>query len=277
MINIDIAYYENMLSIVSENQKINEVIMAPRFMKYFTESQEEISIYENKVTDSILNFFKMIFDKVAEFFKKIINAISDLKNFTPDKKLISNVENKLKSMTKEEKDKFSAEIVLHLIDKNDPYLDALLEQSEKCVSNLEEIVYTIKDLMYKDMNTEGLDKEIKLYDTELPAPMIIHTATINYYGLKEVISQYENMYPRVKTLRSRLQADQIAMNNYRKTIESLVKKNDIETNNDILNKYKEVTIKICDLLMKVNSEIIKEMLYSFNQYKKVLLALSNEN
>ena len=272
MVNTDILYYESMIDLVTENRKINEEIMAPKFMKYFTESQEEISIYENKVTDSILNFFKKIFDKVAVFFKKIINLISDIKNFTPKKKLISAVENKLKSMTREEKDNFSTEIELNYIGKNDQYLDYLIERSENGITYLEDIVYNVKDLMYKDSKPSDFDKEIDSYDLEIKEPTK-SKLIIKYNDLKEVISQYENMYSRVRSLRKQLEADQINMNNYKKTIESIVKRNDTVEDNDILNKYKDITLKICNFTMKINSEIIKEMSYSFRVYESILKSL----
>ena len=276
MINVvDISYYENMIDIMEEDRKINEMIITPKFMKYFTESQEDVFLCESKVTDSILNFFKTIFDKVINFFKKIINFVSDIKNFTPNKKLISQVENMIKSSSLEEKKNFSAEIELHVVNKNDQYLDYLLEKSENCISDLENIVYDVKDLMYKDIEPKDLDKELDKIDTDIEEPNTT-TLVIKYNDLKEVVSQYENMYSRVKSIRSRLQADQISMNNYKKTIDSIIRNNNGE-HNDILNKYKNITVKICNNIMKINKDIVKEMQYSFNVYEKVLKSLLNTN
>lgn len=276
MNEISISYYENMIDLINENQKINEEIMTPKFMKYFTESKEEITIYENKVTDSILKFLQKIFDKVIEFFKKIINFISDIKNFTPNKKLITSVEDKIKYMSKEEKDDFSIEIELNYINKNNQYLDYLIERSENGLTYLEDIVYNIKDLMYKDTQSSELDKELDSYDLEIKESTK-SKLIIKYNDLKEVISQYENMYSRVRSLRKQLQADQMNINNYKKTIDSLVKRNDNIENNDILNKYKEIAIKICNFTMKVNNDIIKEMTYSFKVYESILKSLISNN
>lgn len=268
MNSIDILYYDNMIDLVNENHKINKAIMDSKFTHYFTESQEELSLCEAKVTESIANFFKAIFDKVIEFFKKLINVVSDIKNFTPNKKLISQSEDKLKSMSQDEKKEFSIKVKLNLLN-DDQYLDYLLERSEKAISDLEEIVYNIKDLAYKDTLPENLEKELEDFDTELKEPTKTEV-TIKYIGLKEIISQYENMYSRVKTLRSQLQADQNSMNNYKKTIENMIRKNTNNDYNNILNKYREITLKICNIIMRVNKEIINEMMYSFKLYEEVL-------
>lgn len=272
MNSIDILYYDSMIDLVNENQKINKAIMDSKFTHYFTESQEELSLCEAKVTESIANFFKTIFNKVIEFFKKLINVVSDIKNFTPNKKLISQVEDKVKSMSSEDKKKFNIEIKINIVNKNTPYLDYLLDRSEEAISDLEDIVYNIKDLAYKDVLPENLEKELEDFKTELEEP----TKTpidIKYNDLKEILSQYENMYSRVKTLRSNLQADQNSMNNYKKTIENMIRKNTNSEYNTILNKYREITLKICNIVMKVNKEIINEMMNSFKLYENVLKSL----
>ena len=76
MNSIDIMYYDNMMDLISENRKINEAIMIPTF------HESEVALYEAKIVESILNFFKTLFEKVIQFFKKIINVVSDNKNFT---------------------------------------------------------------------------------------------------------------------------------------------------------------------------------------------------
>ncbi len=241
MNNIDILYYQNTMDLIIENQKINNAIMSSKFTHFLNESQEELSLCEAKITESIANFFKNIFNKVIEFFKKLINFVSDIRNFTPDKKLISKIEDKIKSMSLEEKKEFSIEIKLNIVNKNDTYLDYLLERSEDGISELEEIVYNIKDLAFKDILPENLEKEIEDFNTTLEEPTKT-TLVIKYNDLKEVISQYENMYARVKNLRSQLQADQISMNNYKKTVENMIRKNNNSEYNTILNKYKEFTL-----------------------------------
>ena len=273
MNSVDIMYYENMIDIISENRKIIEAVISGKCTKYFTESEETISLCEAKVTETVIAFFKTILNKVIEFFKKLINIVSDVKNFSPDKKLISAVENKIKLMTKEEKDNYYIELEINNVG-SDSYLDYLIERSEEGVSFLENIMYDVKDLLYKDVNPDDLELDNFDMNMEYPTKSKI---TIRYNDLKEIISQYENTYTRVKRLRSQMQADQTSMNAYKKIIESATKKNDTENNNDVLARYKDITINVCNLIMKANSEIIKEILYSFRLYERALRDLIAEN
>ncbi len=275
MFDIDISYYNTMIDMMEENKKINEEIFGSKYMQCLTESNKLYAIYESKITDSILNFFKKIFDKVIEFFKKLVSVISDIKNFSVNKKLLSEVENRLKNMSADEKKSISLDIELNTINKNDQYLDYLLDKSEDGIKYLEEIVYNIKDLMYKDISVEDIESELEKYDVELEEPTK-SKLVIKYNDLKEVISQYENMYTRVRSLRKQLQADQMNMNNYKKTIDSLIKRNTTKDNSAALNKYKELVTKICSGIIKINKEIIKEMQYSFRVYEKVLRFLAPE-
>ena len=270
MVNTDVLYYESMIDLVIEDRKINEEIMSPKFMKYFTENQQDIIVYENKITESIIGFIKKILDKVIEFFKKIINLISDKRNLSPDKKLISEAENIIKGMTKEDKDKFSVKIKMNMVG-DDLYLDYLIDRAENGISYLEQIMYDIKDLMYKDTKPENL--ELDNFDTSLENPTV-NELEIKYNGLKEVISQYENTYTRVKRIRSQMQTDQNSMNAYKKDIDSAIRKNSNSDNNDILNKYKNITMDVCNLIMKANSETIKDMRYSFSVYEGILKKLT---
>ena len=137
------------------------------------------------------------------------------------------------------------------------------------MTKLENIVYDLKDIIYKDIEDHWIKKDIEKFDLKLETPTKT-TLVIGYNDLKEVISQYENSFTRVKTIRTRLQADQIAINNYKKTVDTIAKKNKEDIHTEVLSKYKDVTVLLCDLIMKANTEIIKEMLYSFRSYEKLL-------
>ena len=55
MNTIDLMYYEFMTDLVSENQKINEAVMAPKFMKLcINEGADEISICEAKAIQTVM-------------------------------------------------------------------------------------------------------------------------------------------------------------------------------------------------------------------------------
>ena len=134
-------------------------------------------------------------------------------------------------------------------------------------------MYDIKDLIYKDAKPEDLESDD--FDTSLENPTTTEL-NIKYNGLKEVISQYENAYTRVKRVRSQMQTDQNTMNAYKRDIDNAIRKNINESNNDILNKYKNITLDVCNLIMKANSEMIKDMRYSFGVYAGIIQKLKRE-
>ena len=164
MINsLNIDYYNSMIDIVEENRKINEMIMAPKYMKLAESSQEDISIYEGKVTNFIIESIKKIIDKVIEFFGKMVKLVSRKDMFTPNKKLMDASYQKLKTMSKEDISNFKLEDI-DLSDSIEETIDEIHEEFMEANNHLNTVINRIKDAYY-NWNQEFEDsKYIKIHD-----------------------------------------------------------------------------------------------------------------
>lgn len=103
MKDLDILYYDYMIESVAENRKIMELIASSSSI---LENSNELMIYEGKMIENIVNAIKEIFQKVIDFVRDIIKKITGNKVFTPNEKLIKACNEKLKNMSKDEKDNF---------------------------------------------------------------------------------------------------------------------------------------------------------------------------
>ena len=133
------SYYEYALELASENQKVNELIMTPKFAACLEEvTQEQVSTYESNSLKSVKEFINTILNNTS----KQIDLIES-KEFILDMELISLCEQKIKSMTYEDTKEFnmsniylkeSIENMIDLISENTHAIDEDIE--EFCKGNL---------------------------------------------------------------------------------------------------------------------------------------------
>ena len=115
--SIDILYYDQMIENAIEDRKIQEAIFECNYNCIVNENTE-IAIYEANVFETILNAIKKLIDRVIEFVKGLIEKITGKLFFTPNKKLIRDCMEKIKSMTKEEKDQVNMKSIDMIKDVN---------------------------------------------------------------------------------------------------------------------------------------------------------------
>lgn len=274
---LDIIYYENSIDMIKENRKINEAIFGPKMEEFLAISEAEISIYESKIIQSILNFFKKLFEKVVDFFTKIINFISDKTKFMPNKKLIAAVENKFKSTSREEKDSHVYSKAEHCNKNQLPYRDYLHSEIISNIRNLEIIMDNIKDLFYKDLSETEEEKMIK-YAKEIDADeynsVIEDPLTKNYKlmhdGIREILKEYSNTPSTIQKDRLDIQSYKIDMNNYRKLIEKALRDNKDNKLSNVLQNYKKVSTACCNSITYGCKKLIQEELFVFKSNERLL-------
>lgn len=111
--NIGIASYQFLIEMETENHKINEMIMAPRFAKLLDESVDEtdFAIHKSKTKEIISEF-------VNKSFENLLNVLDimteNLNSISYNDRLSMICENKCKSLTTDDRD-----IVLKKCDMTD--------------------------------------------------------------------------------------------------------------------------------------------------------------
>lgn len=108
--SVDILYYESMIDSTIEDRKIMELIMNSEYNNILLkENAEELVIYEANIFTTIIESIVKIFQKTIDFIKSIIEKITGKLIFKLDKKLVNACHEKIKSLTREQKDSFKME------------------------------------------------------------------------------------------------------------------------------------------------------------------------
>ena len=105
MNNIGINCYLSLLEMEAEHQKINEMIMAPKFAKLLNESVDEsdFSIHKAETTKVVSEFVNKAMNNLSTHLTSIVEQLEII---VPNNRLISACEMKMKSLTREDKDNF---------------------------------------------------------------------------------------------------------------------------------------------------------------------------
>lgn len=108
MNEIGIKCYQTLLEMEVENQKINELIMAPKFAKLLNESvdQTDFVIHKNKTIEIVSEFVDKSISNTNRLSKTIKEQLEDI---NANKRLIMACEMKMKSLTREDRDNFLLE------------------------------------------------------------------------------------------------------------------------------------------------------------------------
>lgn len=278
MNELDILYYESLIDLEIENQKINEALMEPRFMRLFTEANDEIALCENKVLHSLGAFLERILNKVIEFFTNIINFISDKMRFTPNPKLIKMVENRIKNM--DDKDKnfavkytykaYKTEWVEDDIENFTGFINYIstiedfIDDKTKLLGRISGEIYGVKfdNIGYmKDLGYDYVLNKDNMKDIEM---------TIGYIDIKRLLKEYESFSNNISIVRNKMKQDQLKVNNAKKIINKAITRFSNETNSESLSDIKNVIYTISHIIMTTNKELIRA--YQF-EYKMIIKSL----
>ena len=108
MNEIGIKCYQSLFEMEVENQKINELIMAPKFAKLLNESvdQTDFNIHKTKTIEIVSEFVDKSISNNSNLVKSIKEQLEDI---YINNRLIMACEMKMKSLTREDRDNFLLE------------------------------------------------------------------------------------------------------------------------------------------------------------------------
>lgn len=281
MKELDILYYDMMMESVIEDRKIMELSFGAKFAKQLlTESWEveDVAIYEAKVIDSIVNAIKTIFDKVVEFLSKLHDVI--FKSFTPNQKLIKACEEKIKSITVEERDGF--------ILKNIDFTDSIDDSVEPVFGSIKNIKEQLKEVMknfntiydrYEEGNIEFLYKvkdEVEAANTELEEKTSIENIKksvkdVKYDNLRDILDNYKAAKQTISDDKEFVKETEKTMKEYRKKVDTKMKNNIIErVAMANLTTYKEVIYAATGYITKSLKSITSLSITNFKNQEIIL-------
>lgn len=279
MSELDIVYYESMIGLIQENQKINEMIMAPKFA-LLTESQEDILVCEGKVIDFIFTSIKKIFDKVVEFFGKIMKIFSRKDVFIADKKLLSAFTEKLKRMTSEDASNF----IMKDIDVSDSIEDAVTVIYKDFVSANEylyRVVNGVRSILYDEplkidieSEYEKIQKDIETFSKRLEEnsdTKKMSKIDITNDNLYDVFVDYKNFYAEMADTKSNMKNSQNSMKEYRNMIDTVIKHDIVENvDSNILQKLRDAIYLITGYMMNCNKVLLNLKVEQFKNDEFIL-------
>lgn len=281
-----ILYYESLIDLEIENQKINEALMEPKFMRFFTEANDEIALCENKVLHSLGAFLERILNKVIEFFTNIINFISDKMRFTPNPKLIKMVENRIRNMDDKDKN-FSVVYTYKRIFAfgeeigHDPYgkpvyfrhyddyiirlnefINDKLELLDNIINDIYDLKFDKKEYIDKSNHNLILDSD-DIEDTKIE---------INYGQLKGLLRSYVEYPNKINISRNKMKQDQLRIKNAKKAINKTLSRFSNESIAESLSDIKEVIYNISSIIMTSNKELIRSYQFEYKMIVKTLIS-----
>ena len=186
--SIDILYYESMMDSIIEDRKIMELVIESKYTNcLLKENTEELAIYEANVFQNIMDAMVKLFEKVVQFIKNLLENITNKKFFRADRKLIDMCTEKIKSITREEKDNFKI-LSINSIDaalENIPWANLQMTMMDSYL-----------DLVIKDVN-KFLAKRSTSEDTEKASDEQLDKIRKNSIELNE---ELDKKFPKEESL-----------------------------------------------------------------------------
>ncbi len=270
MNDIDIMYYEYMIDRTIEDREIMELCIGSDLSKKLlseSENSEELAIYEANVITNIFDAIKKIFQKVIEYIKNLIENITGKKFFRVNKKLVESVNNKIKSMSSEDKDNFN----LLNIDITEKLKENIIwgnTQHNKAIYYFNYIITETNKFLNKPyLRGEGfsqdqfnkvkstmndLDKELK--DLSSKEEMRKDAKDIKFKDITKILDDYKSSDEEVKKLNTQFNEIIKNMKNNQRTMNNHVNLNRA----DIIRKYDQAQLKdFRELIYIISNYIIK--------------------
>lgn len=234
MNNIAVKCYQSLLEMETENQKINEMIIAPKFAKLLNESADadDYAIHRTKTIETVSEFVNKAFDSMISLLSEVSLEIEENKL---NNRLVLTCENKLKSLTKEDRDNFVLE---------DTYLfESINEYKSGIVKDIKTVIADLSKILECSFKTkEEYSKNISSF--------------------KQLISECDSRLHDHKYEGNKVSVDELSniLNNYKNT--DILVESDIST----LNEIKENLGKCKDSVKSENLLKIKEAVYGATNY-----------
>lgn len=280
-VDIGIIYYEYLIDIENANQQIYEECAIEKIISLENKSP----IKEGKIINSILEFIKTIFYKLSEFIKKVISLFSKMQRteLKVNNKLIKNCEEKAKSMSYEDQKAFKIEKVLYS-DSMRKFVKFLNEKSAVVGKNLKDVMDMlnayITNTTFSESSLNNILNDIKKIDDEYDLLSNINNikkdlGDVVFKDIGVILSEYKNSEASFNLVKKPLDDTQKNAENCKKKIDDIIKKNNEESDNDSLQKFKEVIYKSSDLVIKICKGIISTSREIFLNYQYILNAFVN--
>lgn len=145
MNEIGIKCYQSLLEMEVENQKINELIMAPKFAKLLNESvdQTDFNIHKAKTIEIVSEFVDKSISNNSNLVKFIKEQLEDI---TANNRLIMTCEMKMKSLTREDRDNFLLE--------NSNILDSICEAKAELSKDIQCVSKALSKILESSFETK---------------------------------------------------------------------------------------------------------------------------
>lgn len=258
MNTISIDYYSLMLELTQENQKINESIFGSKVMNILNESRssDELAIYEANIISSIIEFMKKIFDKVIEFFTNIINRIFKKEiGIKVDNKLIKACEEKIKSISNEDRINFKLEkanadkpCYTRITDANAIMKD-YSERLKPAMDSVNDTIKTGYGFIFNTFNAEEIKNNNEVLDNSLDKEKIKEECEdIKFSDISGIISDYKNAEAETDKLRKEFENINKDMKRNKRKIEKIRPAS--SENKDIINNIKNSLISVTNIIAK---------------------------
>lgn len=251
MNNIGIKCYQTLLEMEVKNQKINEMIMAPKFAKLLNESvdQTDFKIHKDKTIEMVSEFVNLSINNTIDVIKIMKEQMEDI---TTNKRLVMACEMKMKSLTRNDKDNF------------------LLENSAIDISD-------IKSQLSNDIQTVSQELS-KILETSFNSKEEYSKVMKSF---RDTISECSSKLDKIDTFnmeRSNVSVDEVMniLNNYRST-DSVIE-SDMSSLNNLSNTLSNISVKP-DNAVKVREAVYlgTSYLMKANSVMGKLVEVSHEN
>ena len=283
--SIEILYYESMIDSVVEDRKIMESIIESKYASYLLkENSEELAIYEANMFDSIMSAFSALFEKVVEFIKKLIEKITGRLLLTVDKKLIEQCTEKIKALSREERDKFKlinidiSKSVNDNLEWAEPVEGKLMQYINFVISGVNKFLEASRNDRSHDIPQDQLDKfkdAVANFNTAIDnrsdvEKMKREANSVDFDYIRGALDSYSSSKDSIKNLNTRLNKVRDKMREHQRNMNTLVK---INRGNIIRKHNQSQLVKYRDVVQLTTNAMIKLCKFQTNM---VVLLFRNE-
>lgn len=277
---LGILYYDFMMESVVENRKIMEDITASNCMRIIVkEDASEVAIYEASLLGSLVKFIKTIIDKLIQFIKKIFNITNKTDTFTPKKAIIKAFENKMKTISNEQKDSFSIKDIDITEEVNDRIEDInLMIKSVK--SDLDSVMIDFGNIISRmttnDVALDNIQNDIMEYNKRLESKSNIEdikadAKDVNFETVKNIFNDYKESKETINAFNINNKQTQSVLETYKKKVEKASKGNIIENMLfDYIPKYKDTVNLGVTFIAKAIKCNLELLIYNFKNQEAIL-------
>ena len=277
---VGILYYDFMMESVVENRRIMENITASNCMRIIVkEDASEVAVYEASLLESLVKFIKTIIDNLIKFIKKIFNVTTKTETFTPKKAIIKAFENKMKTISNEQKDSFlikdidiTQEVIGRIEDIN------LMIKSVK--SDLDSVMVDFGNIISRvttnDVALDNIQNDIMEYDKRLASKTDLEdikrdSKDVDIEAVKIIFNDYKVSKETINAFNISNKQTQTTLETYKKKVEKASKGNIIENMLfDYIPKYKDTVNLGVTFIAKAIKCNLDLLIYNFKNQEAIL-------